>query len=225
MSSNVILIGKDLVKEYYRGKKEVITALNHVDIEIEAGKMYLLFGPSGSGKTTLLNVLSGLDKPDSGKVIYQDENIVDWDEEKLALFRRENVGFIFQDWQLIPTLTALENVEAPLYPTKLKSKEIRQRALSLLKQVGIYDRADHFPTELSGGEQQRVAIARALVSKPKVIFADEPTGNLDPESGNTVMRMLKNATRLGTAIIVATHNPELKKYADKEFKISSGRLS
>ncbi len=223
--AEVILMGKDLVKQYVRGKREVINALNHVDCEFERGKLYMIMGPSGSGKSTLLNVLSGLDKPTEGKVIFEDEDISQWDEERLAEFRRKNVGFVFQSWELIPTMTALENVEAPLYPLKMKSREIRSQAISLIKQVGLYERMDHFPTELSGGEQQRIAIARALISKPKVIFADEPTGNLDEDAGQSILRLLKSVTRRGTTVIVATHNTGLRSFADVIYKMQNGRLS
>jgi putative ABC transport system ATP-binding protein len=199
-------------------------ALNDVDLQIPKAKLVMVTGPSGSGKSTLLNVLSGLDKPTEGKVIYEDENIADWDEERLSAFRSGNVGFIFQNWELIRTLTALENIESPLYPLKIKTKEIRTRSISLLKQVGLWDKADNYPDELSGGEQQRIGIARALVGKPRIIFADEPTGNLDLDNAASIMRLLKSFTKRDTAILVVTHNEELKKYADLSHRMSSGRF-
>ncbi|MHA1214408.1 MAG: ABC transporter ATP-binding protein [Candidatus Hodarchaeales archaeon] len=222
--SRIVIEAKGLTKEYVRGKKEVVTALNDVDLQIPKGKLIMVTGPSGSGKSTLLNVLSGLDKPSEGKVLYEDENIAEWDEEKLSLFRRGNVGFIFQNWELIRILTALENIESPLYPLKIKGKEIRTRAISLLKQVGLWDKADNYPDELSGGEQQRVGIARALVGKPKIIFADEPTGNLDQDNAASVMRLLKSFTKRDTSILVVTHNEDLKRYADVTYRLSSGRF-
>lgn len=224
MSNGVLIEAKNLMKEYIRGKREVVMAVNDVDIQIPKGKMVLVTGPSGSGKSTLLNILSGLDKPTEGKVLYEDENIAEWDEEKLAKFRRGNVGFIFQNWELIPIMTALENIESPLYPMKIKSKEIRTRAISLLKQVGLWDKADNYPDELSGGEQQRIGIARALVGKPRIIFADEPTGNLDVDNAASIMRLLKSFTKRDTSVLTVTHNEELKKYADLTHRMSSGRF-
>ena len=224
MSSNILIEAKNLTKEYIRGKKEVVTAVNDVDLQIQRGKLIMVTGPSGSGKSTLLNILSGLDMPTEGKVIYNDEDISGWEEEKLSRFRQEHIGFIFQNWELIRTLTALENIESPLYPMKLKSKEIRTRAISLLKQVGLWDKVDNFPDELSGGEQQRIGIARALVGKPKIIFADEPTGNLDVDNAASVMRLLKSFTKRDTSILVVTHNEDLKRYADITHKMSAGRF-
>ena len=224
MSSSILIEAKNLTKEYIRGKKEVVTAVNDVDLQIQRGKLIMVTGPSGSGKSTLLYILSGLDKPSEGKVIYNDEDISDWDEERLAQFRQEHIGFIFQNWELIRTLTALENIESPLYPVKIKSKEIRTRAISLLKQVGLWDKVDNYPDELSGGEQQRIGIARALVGKPRIIFADEPTGNLDVDNAASVMRLLKSFTKRDTSILVVTHNEDLKRYADTSYKMSAGRF-
>ncbi|UCE14213.1 MAG: ABC transporter ATP-binding protein [Candidatus Heimdallarchaeota archaeon] len=224
MSNNVLIEAKNLSKEYIRGKKEVVMAVNDVDLQIPKGKLVMVTGPSGSGKSTLLNILSGLDKPSEGKVLYEDENIAEWDEEKLATFRRGNVGFIFQNWELIRIMTALENIESPLYPLKIKSKEIRMRAISLLKQVGLWDKADNYPDELSGGEQQRIGIARALVGKPRIIFADEPTGNLDQDNAASIMRLLKSFTKRDTSVLVVTHNEDLKRYADTTHRMSSGRF-
>ena len=224
MSSSILIEAKNLTKEYIRGRKEVVTAVNDVDLQIQRGKLVMVTGPSGSGKSTLLNILSGLDKPTEGKVIYNDEDISGWDEERLAQFRQDHIGFIFQNWELIRTLTALENIESPLYPVKIKSKEIRTRAISLLKQVGLWDKVDNYPDELSGGEQQRIGIARALVGKPRIIFADEPTGNLDVDNAASVMRLLKSFTKRDTSILVVTHNEDLKRYADTSYKMSAGRF-
>jgi len=224
MSSSILIEAKNLTKEYIRGKKEVVTAVNDVDLQIQRGKLIMVTGPSGSGKSTLLNILSGLDKPTEGKIIYNDEDISGWDEERLAQFRQDHIGFIFQNWELIRTLTALENIESPLYPVKIKSKEIRTRAISLLKQVGLWDKVDNYPDELSGGEQQRIGIARALVGKPRIIFADEPTGNLDVDNAASVMRLLKSFTKRDTSILVVTHNEDLKRYADTSHKMSAGRF-
>ncbi len=224
MSSSILIEAKNLTKEYIRGRKEVVTAVNDVDLQIHRGKLIMVTGPSGSGKSTLLNILSGLDNPTEGKIIYNDEDISGWDEERLAQFRQDHIGFIFQNWELIRTLTALENIESPLYPTKVKSKEIRTRAISLLKQVGLWDKVDNYPDELSGGEQQRIGIARALVGKPRIIFADEPTGNLDVDNAASVMRLLKSFTKRDTSILVVTHNEDLNRYADTHIKMSGGRF-
>ncbi|MCK4847881.1 MAG: ABC transporter ATP-binding protein [Candidatus Heimdallarchaeota archaeon] len=224
MSSNILIEAKNLTKEYIRGKKEVVVAVNDIDLQVQRGKLVMVTGPSGSGKSTLLNILSGLDMPTEGKVIYNDEDIAGWDEERLSKFRQEHIGFIFQNWELIRTLTALENIESPLYPMKIKSKEIRTRAISLLKQVGLWDKVDNYPDELSGGEQQRIGIARALVGKPRIIFADEPTGNLDVDNAASVMRLLKSFTKRDTSILVVTHNEDLKRYADASHKMSAGRF-
>ncbi|MHA2175712.1 MAG: ABC transporter ATP-binding protein [Candidatus Hodarchaeales archaeon] len=224
MSSNVLIEARNLSKEYIRGRQEIVVAVNDVDLDIIRGKLLMVTGPSASGKSTLLNILSGLDRPTEGKVIYEDEDISSWEEERLSKFRAENIGFIFQNWELIRTLTALENIESPLYPMNIKSREIRTRAISLLKQVGCWDKADNFPDELSGGEQQRVGIARALVGKPRIIFADEPTGNLDVDNAASIMRLLKSFTKRDTAILVVTHNEELKRYADTTYRMSSGRF-
>jgi putative ABC transport system ATP-binding protein len=224
MSRDTLIEGRNLTKEYLRGRKEIVIAVNDIDLVIPRGKMIMVTGPSGSGKSTLLNILSGLDRPTEGKVLYEDENIADWDEERLSKYRRDNVGFIFQNWELIRTMTTLENIESPLYPVKIKGKELRTRAISLLKQVGLWDKADNFPDELSGGEQQRAGIARALVGKPRIIYADEPTGNLDLDNAATIMRLLKSFTKRDTSILVVTHNEDLTKYADKTYKLSNGRF-
>lgn len=225
MSSDVLIEIRNVSKDYYSGKNRTHRAISDINIKILKGKMYVITGQSGAGKSTLLNVVAGLDTPTEGKILYENEDISGWDEDKLADFRQKNVGFIFQSWELIRTMTARENAESPLYPIKgMKMREIRTEAESLLKQVGLYDKMDNFPDELSGGEQQRVGIARALASKPKIVFADEPTGNVDPDNEGRIMRLLKNITRRGTSIIVVTHNKDLGKYADNTYRMSAGRL-
>ena len=224
--SEDLLTGKNLTRRFKRGRKELILAVNDSDIEIPKGKVTMIMGASGSGKSTLLNLLSGLDKPDAGKIIFDDQNIVDWEEQQLAAWRRKTVGFVFQTFELIPNLTALENVMVPLLPEKEKMNDIRIEAMSLLKQVGIFDTMHERAVKLSGGEQQRVSLARALITKPKIIFADEPTGSLDLDTGKKVMDLLQRQTRgHNRAVCVVTHNIELKKYADSLYNMRQGKLT
>lgn len=224
MSLEVILEAENLSKMYKRGRSEVVKALEGINVKMYAAELILLYGPSGSGKSTMLNLLSGLDNPTEGTIKFMGEDISKFSEKKLTTFRRDNVGFVFQDWKLIPNLNAYENVEAPMYPSNMPSNELRTEAISTLRELDLLDREHHFPGELSGGEQQRVAIARAIMKKPKIIFADEPTGNLDKITGNLIMRVLKRVCRQGTTVIVATHNEELKDYADKIIYLDDGKM-
>ena len=224
MSLEVILEAENLTKVYKRGRSEVVKALESINVKMYAAELILLYGPSGSGKSTMLNLLSGLDNPTEGTIKFMGEDISEFSEKKLTTFRRDNVGFVFQDWKLIPNLNAYENVEAPMYPSNMPSNELRTEAISTLRELDLLDREHHFPGELSGGEQQRVAIARAIMKKPKIIFADEPTGNLDKITGNLIMRVLKRVCRQGTTVIVATHNEELKDYADKIIYLDDGKM-
>lgn len=226
MSSGTLLEGKEITKTYKRGRNDFINALDNVTVDLEKGKLTVVMGPSGSGKTTLLNCLSGLDAPDSGRVLFQEENIVGWPESRLTRFRQLYIGFVFQAWELIPTLNAIENIAMPLLPRRMTTKEIKDAANSAFKQVGLpKDLKNQFPSQLSGGEQQRVGIARAIAGKKKMIFADEPTGSLDKESGKNVMSLLKRIARQGTAVVVVTHNEDLgKTYADKLYEMNYGKL-
>jgi putative ABC transport system ATP-binding protein len=223
MSAEKLISAKNLSKKYKRGRSEVVHALDDVSLDIHPAEMILLYGPSGSGKSTLLQLLSGLDTPTQGSIEFKGQNITEWKESQLTKYRRENIGFVFQSWELIDHLNAVENVESPLYPMKVDSRELRTRAIQLLRKMELLDREDHFPKELSGGEQQRVAVARALIKEPAIIFADEPTGNLDSETGDMIMRMLKTVCRQGTAMVIATHNEELRKYADRIIKLHDGK--
>ena len=221
-----LLVAKNLTRRFKRGRKELVLAVNDSDISIPKGKVTMIMGPSGSGKSTLLNLLSGLDKPDTGKIIFDDQNIVNWDEPQLAAWRKKTVGFVFQTFELIPNITALENIMIPLFPGKMKMTDIRVEAMSLLKQVEIYDTMHERAVKLSGGEQQRVGIARALITKPQVIFADEPTGSLDMDTGKTVLELLHRQTRgHNRAVCVVTHNTDLKKYADHLWQMRQGKVS
>jgi putative ABC transport system ATP-binding protein len=203
----------------------VINALQDVDLSIEPGEFVALEGPSGSGKTTLLQLLGALDRPSSGSVFFEGRHLAELRDGDLAELRLRSFGFIFQQFNLIPTLTALENVQAKLAPTGLSRVGSRQRAEALLAEVGLADRATHLPSHLSGGEQQRVAIARALSVEPRVILADEPTGNLDSSTGAEIIEMLAGlAAERGTTIIVATHDTGLAGRAQRRQAMRDGRL-
>jgi putative ABC transport system ATP-binding protein len=211
---------------FFRRGSQTIRALDAVDLELAAGEFVALEGPSGSGKTTLLQLLGALDRPSEGHVFFEGRDLAALPDRELADLRLRAFGFVFQQFNLIPTLTALENVEAGLAPTKVARDELRDRALKLLSEVGLADRAAHLPTQLSGGEQQRVAIARALVTEPRVILADEPTGNLDSHSGADVIeRLVGLAARHGTTVIVATHNTELAARAPRRLAMRDGRIA
>jgi putative ABC transport system ATP-binding protein len=209
----------------YRRGGQLIRAVDGVDLEIGAGEFVALEGPSGSGKTTLLQLLGALDRATEGKVFFEERDLAALPDRELAELRLRAFGFVFQQFNLIPTLTALENVEAGIAPTNAPDEELRERALALLSEVGLAERAAHLPTEMSGGEQQRVAIARALVKEPRVIIADEPTGDLDSRTGAAIVELLEGlAARLGATVIVATHNPELAARAPRRLSMSDGRL-
>jgi len=194
-------------------------------MSVDAGEFVCLVGKSGCGKTTLLSLLSGLERPTKGDVVLNGKKINGASEDELALFRRENVGFIFQSFNLIPTLSAWENVALPLFPIKMTGEERRARATELLDQMELGHRMDHLPSALSGGEKQRVAIARALVNRPKIIFADEPTGNLDSATGDAIMEILNRLNKKeGVAILMVTHEAELAKKADRLVRMHDGEV-
>ena len=201
------------------------TILDHVDLDLAAGEFTVLLGKSGSGKSTLLNLIGGLDRPTSGDVWVGGTQVTALNEYALTLFRREQIGYVFQFFNLIPTLTVSENV---MLPYELRGRERRaglQKTLELLARVGLADRAGAYPDRLSGGEQQRVALARALVHSPALILADEPTGNLDEDTGETVLKLLLELTlEAGKTLIMATHNPDIVAYADAVFHIHEGKL-
>jgi len=220
MTKSSILSGTDLSKKY--GDLEVV---KNVSLAIDAGEFVCLVGKSGCGKTTLLSLLSGLEKPTGGKVNLDGREITASSEDELALFRRENVGFIFQSFNLIPTLSAWENVALPLFPIKMTNEERRKRATDLLGKMELGHRIEHLPSALSGGEKQRVAIARALVNHPKIIFADEPTGNLDSSTGEAIMDILNKLHRdEGVAILMVTHEAELAKAANRLIRMKDGEV-
>lgn len=220
MNSQAILEGMDLKKEY-----DTLCVVKGVSMTMEKGEFISIVGKSGSGKTTLLSLLSGLELPTSGRVILNGKDVTAASEDELALFRRENVGFIFQSFHLIPTLSAWENVALPLFPVKMPEGKRRQRAVELLCRMGMQHRVDHLPSTLSGGEKQRVAIARALVNSPKIVFADEPTGNLDSSTGEAIMDMLKDLhAENGMSLLMVTHDLELSKRADRTVHMQDGEV-
>src|SRR6266545_2492171 len=220
--SNVVAI-RNLSKIYRQGEINV-TALNNISLDIRTGEFLSLMGPSGSGKSTLLHIIAGIDRPTSGECRVQGIDLTQLNESELADWRNQNVGFVFQTFNLIPVLTAYENVELPLLLTRLSSKERRRLANTALELVGLADRAKHLPKQLSGGQQQRVAIARALVADPKLILADEPTGNLDTENGNAVMTLMTQINEAGTTVVMVTHSLVHAGYAKRTVKLLDGRV-
>ena len=217
-----MLVARHLTKEYNSGEHQ-LTVLNDVNFSIPQGAFVAIIGPSGSGKTTLLGLMAGLDTPSRGTVLLDDTDLASMDEDARARLRGEKVGFVFQSFQLIPTLTALENVQVPL---ELRGDSgASERARELLRRVGLGDRLDHFPTQLSGGEQQRVAIARAFSNAPRILFADEPTGNLDSDTGSRIVELLESLNRESDAtIILVTHDPALAARAQRVIRLSDGRV-
>lgn len=214
---------KVLSKIYGSGENQIV-ALNKVNLEIASSDFISIMGPSGSGKSTLLHLLSGLDKPTAGELTYDGKNIYSFSDKELSAFRRQRIGFIFQQFNLLPVLTAKENIIMPLLLDKKQPEEAYLKQLTDL--LGISDRLTHLPHELSGGQQQRVAIARALIAQPDIIFADEPTGNLDSKSGGEVMELLNNIwSKMGKALVIITHDIRIARMADRQFVIVDGVLS
>jgi putative ABC transport system ATP-binding protein len=211
------------LKKYYKMGPVVVKALNGITLKIEDGELLSVMGPSGSGKSTLLNILGALDKPTSGSVLFDGIDLARVDESVLYRLRRKKVGFVFQSFNLIPTLSALENVLIPLVPTSTSQMEGYRRAKQLLDTVGLGGRVLHKPSEMSGGEQQRVAVARALVNDPPLILADEPTGNVDSKTGEEIMKLLRelNESR-GTTLVIVTHDPDIGGSTDRTITLKDG---
>ncbi|MBT0663631.1 ABC transporter ATP-binding protein [Geobacter pelophilus] len=212
------------VTKQYNGGDEVVEALRGVDISIEAGEFITIMGQSGSGKSTLLSVLGGMNHPTSGEVEMAGIELYKLTGEKLADFRAENLGFVFQSFHLIPYLTALENVMLPLAIVKMKGADKSAAAKNALERVGLAKKADRLPNQLSGGEQERVAIARAIVNNPKILLADEPTGNLDSKTSEEVMALFRELNDAGQTVVMVTHNPDNCRYSDRSINLKDGRI-
>lgn len=214
---------RGLCKSYQMGR-EMVHALAGVDLDVVAGEFYAVMGPSGSGKSSLLYLVGGLDRPTAGRIVWHGRGIEEMDENALALYRRRTIGFIFQSFNLIPSLTALDNVAYPLRFDGVPRRQRQERAYELLQQVGLGERVLHRPTELSGGQQQRVAVARALINNPPIILADEPTGNLDTTSGQSIMALLADLHKQGRTILVVTHDPRMAEFATQKVQLLDGKI-
>lgn len=224
MDSDPILEVTNLTQQFRSGDRQ-LTVLDHIDFSVEEGTTCSIVGPSGSGKTTLLGLCAGLDRPTEGEVTLNDISLGPLTEDERAKVRNEYVGFVFQTFQLVPTLTALENVMVPLELRGMKTKEVEQNAKELLAAVGLADRLHHYATQLSGGEQQRVAIARAFINKPKILFADEPTGNLDAETGGTIENLLFDLNEVnGTTLVLVTHDLSLAEQCQRIIHLKNGAI-
>ncbi len=213
------------VKKVYRTGQLRVEALHGVNMEVAAGEMVAIMGPSGCGKTTLLNCLSGLDTIDEGNVFIQGDNLRDLSDNERTAYRAKHMGFIFQDFNLLPVLSAVENVELPLLVAKVPGRKARKRALEMLDRVGLSDRARHRPAELSGGQRQRVTIARALVNEPLIVWADEPTGNLDSETAADILELIRRLNREnGQTFVLVTHAQEVGNLANRIIKMRDGQI-
>lgn len=224
--NSIILEAKNIYKSFLRLNNQKLDIIKGVSFDLETNKITMIVGASGAGKSTLLHILSGLDYADSGTVIIKGTDIFKLNDEKLSRFRNQNIGFVFQFHHLLPEFDALENVAIPMMINGKSASISKKEALNILKLVGLSDRAHHKPSELSGGEQQRVAVARALANKPSIIFADEPTGNLDSFNSSIIHQLFRDLNKnLGLTFLIVTHNPELVKIADNIFEMKDGILT
>ncbi|MGD7034289.1 ABC transporter ATP-binding protein [Methylotuvimicrobium buryatense] len=212
------------IHRYFQVGEQSVHALDDIDLTIAHGEYLSVMGPSGSGKSTLLNVIALLDQPSSGHYFLNDRDITQYSDDELAKVRRENIGFVFQFFHLIPRLTAAENVEMPMMLAGIDRKERQQRIETALKQVGLSDRAGHRPDQLSGGQLQRVAIARAMIMNPGILLADEPTGNLDSKSGAEIIDLLERLNEQGVTLVVITHDPSIGERAKRKIRIVDGKI-
>ena len=225
-AKDLILQAKKINKSYFEGdEKKKLVVLNDLDFEIESGQIVSITGASGSGKSTLLHILGTLDRPNSGEILFQNQNIYNLSEKKIAEFRNRNIGFIFQFHHLLPEFTALENVAMPRLINGESYNESIEKAENLLSEMNLLERKKHYPNQLSGGEQQRVAVARALINNPDLILADEPTGNLDKANSNALWDILwKLNKKFSTSLLLVTHNKNLAKKAEKVYRLIDGKL-
>lgn len=217
------MIRLENVTKIYRTERIETLALDDIDLTIETGEILSIMGPSGSGKSTLLNLIGLLDRPSEGKIILEGEEVGDKGERDMAKLRNRLLGFIFQSFHLVSDLRVVDNVEVPLLYRRLSNRERRKRALEALEKVGLGSRTHHFPTQLSGGQRQRVAIARAIVGEPRILLADEPTGNLDSEMGDEIMEILRALNREGTTVVVVTHDQRLAEQGQRIVRMFDGR--
>lgn len=219
------MIELNQVCKNYKMGQEVIQALDNINLQIKDGEFTAIMGPSGSGKSTLMHIIGGLDSPDKGEVVINGQDITHLNDKKLSWYRNKEIGFVFQTFNLQPTYTALENTTLPLYFARIKGKQKIEKAKKSLELVGLEDRIKHKPNQLSGGQRQRVSIARALVCDPKIILADEPTGNLDSKTGTNIISLLKELNRRKKiTIIVVTHDQQMASYADQIINIHDGKI-
>jgi len=220
-----VIIQAQQVKKVYRNGLLRVEALNGINMQVEEGEMVAIMGPSGCGKTTLLNCLSGLDTIDEGNVFIKGDNLRDLSDNERTAYRARHMGFIFQDFNLLPVLSAVENVELPMLVSRVPGKKARKRALEMLDRVGLSDRARHRPAELSGGQRQRVTVARALTNDPAIVWADEPTGNLDSETAEDIMSLICRLNREnGQTFVIVTHDLEVGKLANRIFTMRDGEI-
>jgi putative ABC transport system ATP-binding protein len=224
MNDGYVIETRNLTKIYVLGGEEV-RALDGVNLNVAGGEFIAIFGASGSGKSTLLNMIGALDRPTSGEVILGGENIAKLPDRKLSRIRREKIGFIFQTFNLIPTLNATENVMAPRMPVEPNRRKLEEKAEALLRMVGLGDRMSHRPSELSGGQRQRVAIARALINEPSIILADEPTGNLDSKTGDEIISIMRSLNKeKGETFIIVSHNPQIASTVERVIHLRDGKI-
>ena len=223
-NKDYIVIAKDLHR-YYEGESVRVEALRGIDIKIARGEIVVIMGPSGCGKTTLLNCLAGLDEPTKGNVIIDGKNLSDLTDDQKSEYRAQKMGFVFQTQNLLPILTVLENAQLPLLNIKITSGEAEKKTKKVLELVKLSDRIHHKPSELSGGETQRVAIARALINEPSIVWADEPTGNLDSENSHQIMKLLKSLNKkLNQTIVIVTHDLSIGKMSDRLIEMRNGKI-
>lgn len=214
----------DKLKKVYNLGKVKVEALKGISFEVKKGEFISIMGPSGSGKSTLMHIIGCLDYPSAGKYLLDNEDVSRFNDNQLALFRNQKIGFVFQQFNLLPRATILRNVELPLTYSQAKSKDIKQLATQALEEVGLGDRLNHRPNEISGGQMQRVAIARALINHPSILLADEPTGNLDTKNGEEIMKIIKKLNDDGNTIILVTHEPEIAQYAKRIIHLKDGLI-